>query len=149
MDITNTMAQLEAAVANQLALSGSDESVEAAAEALLAALEPALRAAVVDLAEQAAVELNAQLPGHRIDVVIAEGEPSLKASLDDSNEVPVDDDYEARISLRLPGKLKELIEESAVDTGDSVNSWVVKAVSSNVRVRKRSSGTRITGTLDT
>ena len=67
------MAQLEAAVANQLALSGSDESVEAAAEALLAALEPALRAAVVDLAEQAAVELNAQLPGHRIDVVIAEG----------------------------------------------------------------------------
>ena len=122
--------------------------MEAAADALLAALEPALRAAAVDLAEQGAIELNAQLPGHRIDVVIADGEPSLKASLDDS-DVPVDNDYEARISLRLPGKLKKLIEESAGDTGDSVNSWVVKAVSSNVRVRKRSSGTRITGTLDT
>jgi len=42
-----------------------------------------------------------------------------------------------------------LIEESAGDAGDSVNSWVVKAVSSNVRVLKRSSGTRITGTFDT
>lgn len=149
MDISSTMTQIESAVANQIVLSGSDESVEAAAEALLAALEPALRQVVFDLAEQAAEEVNAQLPGHRVDVVIAEGEPVLKVSIEDSDPVGTDEDYEARISLRLPGKLKELIEESAGDAGDSVNSWVVKAVSSNVKVRKRSGGTRITGTIDT
>lgn len=149
MDSTNAVTQLEAAVANQLMLAGADESVDAAAEAVLAAIEPAMRAAVLDLAEQAATELDAQLPGHRVDVVMVEGEPTLRAQLDDRGDLPVDEDYEARISLRLPGKLKELIEESAGDSGDSVNSWVVKAVSSNVKVRKRSSGTRVTGTLDT
>lgn len=149
MDISSTMTQIESAVANQIVLSGADESVESAAEALLNALEPAMRQAVLDLAEQAAAEVAAQLPGHRVDVVMSEGEPVLKVLLDESDPVAVDDDYEARISLRLPGKLKELIEESAGDTGDSVNSWVVKAVSSNVKVRKRSGGTRVTGTIDT
>ncbi len=148
MDISSTMTQIESAVANQIVLSGADESVESAAEALLNALEPAMRQTVLDLAEQAAAEVAAQLPGHRVDVVMSEGEPVLKVLLDESDPVAVDDDYEARISLRLPGKLKELIEESAGDTGDSVNSWVVKAVSSNVKVRKRSGGTRVTGTID-
>ena len=150
MDITNVVTQLEGALANQLALAGGDESIEAAAEALVTVLEPSLRSAVVDLADQAAAEVSAQLPGHRVEVVMVEGEPSLRVALEEATNVAgSDDEYEARISLRLPTKLKELIEESAGDSGDSVNSWVVKAVSSNMRVRKRSTGTRITGTIDT
>jgi len=149
MDTTGPLASLEAAVNNQVMLSGGDESVEAAVEAILASLEPALRQAVFDLAEQASVEVAAQLPNHSVDVVIVDGEPSLRIATADSDEpVASGEDYEARISLRLPPSLKHLIEESAGETGDSVNSWLVKAVSNRVKVRERSSGTRVTGTID-
>jgi predicted HicB family RNase H-like nuclease len=143
------LAGLEAAVSNQLLLSGGDEAVESAAEAILASLEPALRQVVFDLAEQAAVEVAAQLPGHKIDVVIADGEPSLRVSSAESDDsVASNEDYEARISLRLPPSLKNLIEASAGETGDSVNSWLVKAVSNRVKIRERQAGTRVTGTID-
>lgn len=149
MDTTGPMAHLEAAVNNQLMLAGGDDAAEAAAEAILNSLEPALRQIVFDLAEQAATEVSAQLANHRVEVVISDGEPALRVSQEESSEsVAADEDYEARISLRLPPSLKHLIEESAGETGDSVNSWLVKAVSSRVRVRQRESGTRVTGTID-
>lgn len=149
MDATGIMAGLEAAVGNQVMLSGGDESVEAAVEAILGSLEPALRQAVFELAEQAALEVTAQLSGHRVEVVLSEGEPTLRVSaVEGDDPVPTNEDYEARISLRLPPSLKHLIEQSAGETGDSVNSWLVKAVSNRVNVRERQSGTRVTGTID-
>ena len=50
-DVPAAMAQLEAAVAGQVALGGADTATEQAAELLLAALEPALRQSVLSLAE--------------------------------------------------------------------------------------------------
>ena len=150
MDATTLTAQLEAAVANQVGMAGGDPVVERAAEALLAALEPALRQSVFELAEQAAVEVGAQLPSHRVDVVVQDGEPTLRVTGDESDDAsPPEEDYEARITLRLPERLKALIEESAGASGDSVNSWVVKTVSSRVKVKRRAAGTRVTGTIDT
>jgi hypothetical protein len=149
MDTTSVMAQLEAAVAGQAALGGADTATEQAAELLLAALEPALRQSVLSLAEQAAVEVGAQLPNHRVDVVLVEGDPSLRVAAAEA-EVPVTDaEYEARITLRLPDSLKKLIEESAGDAGDSVNSWVVKALSSSAGGKRRVSGRRVQGVIET
>ena len=149
MDVSTLVTQLEAAVAGQVALASGDPAVESAAESIVAALEPALRQSVMDLAEQAAAEVRAQIPGHRVDVVLIDGEPSLRLTAEDDDSTVPDDDYEARITLRLPEALKSLIEESANAAGDSVNSWMVKTVSSRVKVRRRPGGTRVTGTIET
>jgi hypothetical protein len=43
-------------------------------------------------------------------------------------QVPLDDDHgTARLNLRLPGSLKERIEEAAKAEGLSLNAWLVRA----------------------
>jgi len=149
MEITNTLAQFEAALAQQMALAGGDPSVEAAAEALLAAAQPAVRQMALDLAQQAAAEADAQLPEYRVEVVLEDGEPSLAVRREES-EVPfVSDDLAARITLRLPEALKEALETAARTDGESVNSYVVEALSKNTKRRSTSVGRRIQGTVQT
>lgn len=147
MEVGPILTGVEAAVSTQLAAGGADPAVEAAASSLLAALEPALRRAALELAQQAAEEVAAQLPGYQVDVVLADGEPTLR--IHEESDVPAAqaDDYEARITLRVPAALKGLVEEAAGETGDSVNSWVVKALSSRAR-RRRRRGRRVSGTFD-
>ena len=147
MDTTATFIRLEEALTRQLAMSPASDEVAAAATALLAALEPALQMTVFELAEQAAEEVDAQLPGHQIDVVLADGQPELRVSGESAAPLATDEDYEARISLRLPPSLKQRIEESASATGDSVNSWLVKTISA--RVNRPRVGTRIKGRIET
>ena len=43
----------------------------------MSALRPAMVRAVMDTAEQAALEVGARLPDHQIDVVFREGDPHL------------------------------------------------------------------------
>jgi hypothetical protein len=129
MDTQTALARFEAAIATQVAASG-DPALESAAQALLAALGPATRQLALELAEQAAAEVGAQMPDHEVDVVLREGEPALAVREPRVAETPRDEDYEARITLRLPPSLKSVVEESAGTTGDSVNSWVIKALSS-------------------
>ena len=57
-----------------------------------------------------------------------------------------DEDLTARISLRLPTSLKELIEASAGDTGESVNSWVIRTLEG--RTKRQPKGGRINTTFD-
>ena len=44
--------------------------------------------------------------------------------------------------------IKELVEQAAGSTGDSVNGWVVKALSSMARTSARIPGRRVTGTVE-
>jgi len=118
---------LQAALVSQVALTANDPTVDAAVGQLVEALGPALHVAVVELAEQAAAEVRAQLPGHQVDVVLADGDPTLRIT-----EAPVTaearsaaEDLDARITLRLTPTLKQLVEEAAQQAGDSVNAWVV------------------------
>jgi uncharacterized protein (DUF1778 family) len=53
-------------------------------------------------------------------------------------------DAEARITLRLPGYLKDLIAEAADGAGDSVNSFVVDALRSRAYERVASQSVRKT-----
>lgn len=146
MDTTSIISGVEGALADQLALAGGDPSVAAAGETLLAALRPALSRGALQLAEQAADEIGAQLPDHEVSVQLQEGEPNIVVRLTAHTVSYTTDDFEARLTLRLPPKLKQDLEEAAGSAGDSINSYVVKALASR---GVRRSGRRITGTFKT
>ena len=148
MNTAGLVANVESAVANQVVLTGNDPVVESAARAILTVLEPALQQAALDLAQQAAAEIEAQLGGQPVEVVIADGEPSLRVGSSDDDEPIGAEGYEARLTLRLPPRIKELVEQAAGSTGDSVNGWVVKALSSKARTSARIPGRRVTGTVE-
>ena len=147
VDTNTAVTRLEAALTSQLALAGADRAVESAAQSLLAALGPAVRQLAIDLAEQAAVELAAQLPEYQVDVVLREGEPALAVHPRAGGGL-MGDDYEARITLRLPNALKSLVEEAAGGSGESINSWVVRALS-GVAQRGARPGRRVSGVVRT
>lgn len=137
---------IEEAVESQLSVGDGGEAVEEAAAALMAALRPALQQAAFRLAEQAAAEVGAQLDGYKVSVVLEDGEPSLLVREDASARPVISDDLTARITLRLPDSLKDELESAAGASGDSVNAYVIKALSS--RAARRSSR-RITETFET
>ena len=56
-------------------------------------------------------------------------------------------DLDARITLRLPSNLKQLIEEAADIGGDSVNAYVVKTLSGSAKTARKS-GNTIKGRYD-
>jgi hypothetical protein len=149
MDIDSVVGQLNAQVYGQLRLAGDDEAVEAAGEAILAALEPALRQIGMSLAEQAAAEVGAQLPNHTVDVVLSEGQPSLVVR-DSGEEITVStDQLDARITVRLPEDLKEELEAAANDMGDSMNTFVIRALAGTTRAERRSNRATFKGTIET
>lgn len=148
MDTHSAAARFEAALTQQLAIA-SDPAVEAAARALQATLAPATRQLAMELAEQAAGEVTAQLPEHEVDVVLREGEPALVVRPAVAAAAPAsDEELEARITLRLPPSLKARVEEAAGDLGDSVNSFVLKALSARTS-RPSGLGRSVRGTVQT
>jgi len=133
MQTSAILHNLESALESQLALAGADPNLEAAGRAILAALRPALKEAAFDLAGQAAEEVRAQVSGHRVDLTVVDGEPTIRITPEEQHMAPsVEEDFDARITLRLPPSIKEIVEQAASESGDSVNSWVVKALSRRV-----------------
>ena len=149
MDIDSVVAEFKTMLYGQLRLAGEDPSVDAAAEAIIATLEPALKQAASTLAEQAAVEVGSQLPDHKVDVVLSSGQPTLVVR-PTSDVITVNtDDLGARITVRLPEDLKDDLEVAASDLGDSVNTFVVRALAGNAKRSKASSRSVFEGTIDT
>jgi hypothetical protein len=147
VDSKVALTRFEAAVTNQVALAGGDPAVESAARALREALGPAARQLVVELIEQAATEVDAQLPYQRVEVVLRGGEPTLEVR-DEGERRPAGEEYGARITLRLPPSLKSAIEEAARSAGESVNSYLVSDLSRLVS-RSGRVGQRVKGTVRT
>ena len=149
MDSKAVLARFEAAVTNQVALAGGDPAVESAARALREALRPAARQLALELAEQASAEVDAQLPFHRVEVVLRGGEPVLDVrAAEEEERRPADEEYEARITLRLPPSLKSAIEEAARSAGESVNAYLVRDLSRSAS-RSGRVGRRMRGTVRT
>ena len=143
MHVEPILNSVRAALDNQLALSGDDPVVENVATILLDALRPTMRQAAVDIAKQAAVEIGAQLNGQAVDVVLVDDDIELRVvDAAGSAARPTDDgeDLAARITLRLPPSLKQLVEEVASGDGESVNSFVIDAL--NRRAKRPSPGGR-------
>lgn len=149
MDIDSLTGQVAAVVAGQLTLASDDPTVNAAGDAILAALGPALAQMGASLAEQAAAEVGSQLPDHDIDVVLRNGQPNLVVRATAQAVTISQDDLGARITVRLPEELKEDLETAASDIGDSVNTFVVKALAGKTKARGSDSRTTFEGTIQT
>lgn len=146
MQIDPLLGKVRGSLDEQLALSGLDETVEAAAVALGRVLEPVLRECAFELAAQAAAEVSAQLEGHEVEVVLVDGDPSLRVGEGRHGPVAAGEDYEARLTLRLPPTLKRIVEEAAANAGDSVNSWVVETLGS--RATRPAGRRHVSGSFD-
>jgi hypothetical protein len=137
MDLTPHVEALRQDLSRAAEVGGIE--VEVAAERLLAALDPAIRLALMDVLSQAAAEISEQLPGIAIDVRLKGREPELTvtgAPQEPAHETaapegePLDtdaDDGVARITLRLPEALKTRAEALAASRGQSLNTWLVAA----------------------
>ena len=58
-----------------------------------------------------------------------------------------EEDFDARITLRLPPSIKDIVERAASDSGDSVNTWVVKTLAGRAH-SNRPSRRRVAETFD-
>jgi len=149
MDTTVALTRFQAVLEQQMTLAAGDQAVEAAGLALVAAAQPALRALAFDLAEQAATEVRAQLPGYTIEVVLEQGDPVLRVRSEEApGRGPGDEAADARITLRLSPRLKEMVEEAAADHGESLNTWLVRMLSVHGG-RQHYRGRRMEGTIET
>lgn len=140
-------AKLEDHLAAQGRLAGEDPVVEQVVDVLIGSVGPAIRQAVLEIAEQAAGEIGAQLTTGRIEVVLSDGEPTMALRSDVAEQTFSTEDLEARMTVRLPANLKIALEEAADDTGDSMNSFVIKTLASGTTRSRR--GRRIRETFNT
>ncbi|MDH3730842.1 MAG: hypothetical protein OES13_06945 [Acidimicrobiia bacterium] len=149
MNIEASIIAFEETLAQQATLGG--DAVEEAAGALLQAVRPAVERLALSMAEDAALEVAAQLPDATVRVVIEEGSPALMVERQETVETAAfkGEDLEARLTLRLPTGLKSAIEEAAGDAGDSVNSHVVEALGQALQRHRQVSTRRFTGTIET
>jgi hypothetical protein len=149
MQVQPIINAVQAALASQGSLAGGDVAVEEAVDHLVAGLAPAIRQAAMDLAEQAACEVRAQLPDRTVDLVLADGDPALRiAEAAVPTESTTTEELDARITLRVPPSLKSLIEDAAETAGASVNSWVLDALSRRARKPQQAQGFRMTRSFD-
>jgi hypothetical protein len=149
MQVQPIINALHAALAGQGSLAGGDVAVEEAIDHLVVALAPAIRQAAMDLAEQAACEVRAQLPDRTVDLVLSDGDPSLRIAESAAAAEPTTaEELDARITLRVPPSLKSLIEDAAETAGASVNSWVLDALSRRARKPAHVQGFRTTHSFD-
>lgn len=120
-----------------------DESTARAAELLAVALESSLARRLQEALAEAALELTAQLESGRIEVRVAGGDPELVyVREEEASPEPADEAFTARITLRLPERLKVRIEAAASTDGVSVNTWLVQALQRASEPRRPAGGSR-------
>lgn len=149
MELSHAIAGLEASVENQLRVAGP-EAAEVGAQ-FMAALQPAIKQTLMEVVSMAATEVSSQLPTHKVEVRIVDGDPELAVTSETSPPPPppppgVEVD-EARITVRLPGYLKDIIAEAASTSGDSVNTFVVDTLKTQAQTKK-SGATRHRGKIE-
>jgi len=123
-------AQIDALTADLQAVAGDDAASRAALDRLVRALELSLRVRLLDLIGEAAAELSSQLPAGRVEVRLEGADPALVyvADPEAGPALSHEDDQPARITLRLPERLKASAEAAAAREAISVNAWLVRAV---------------------
>lgn len=145
MDLTGVVGRFEETLGRHAMLAG--EETAALAEALLGALRPAAERMALDLAEQAAVEVGAQLPDVAVEVRLRHGEPEMVVTRSGAGDELAAGELGARLTLRLPDALKQAVEAAAESAGQSINAFVVRALST--ATRRATKGRRFTGTVRT
>lgn len=139
MQLSHAITNLESAVETQLRVAGPD--IAEAGTQLMAALKPAITQTMMEVVTMAVTEISSQLETQTIDIKLVDGDPELVVSEDPAAMPPPpppppaggDDADEARLTVRLPGYLKDLIANEADTAGDSINSYVVDILSRKAR----------------
>ena len=126
-----------------------DDAIAEAARRISAALESSLRLRLMDALGEAAAELTNQLPDGHVEVRVAGGEPELVYVPEPGAPAPSGlEDLTARITLRLPETLKEIVDAAAQEAGVSANTWLLQQIHRSADPSKRRphhSGRRMTG----
>ena len=120
-----------------------DERTQEVARSLMAALDPALRLVALQMLTDAAEELNDELDGERVTVVMdgpaarfmvtqaapweARPDQQGQAASGRPGDQEDQEDQEVRTTLRLPGSLKRDIDAAAQAQGRSLNAWMIEA----------------------
>ncbi|MFE3458431.1 histidine kinase [Nocardiopsis aegyptia] len=151
-----------------VAAEAGDEDTRVIAERLTAALEPAARLTLLDTLSAAADEITrdlapgsveVRLRGRQTDFIVtspdfddaAEGEATAPAHEGDGEDqralaaqlrADAEEGGTSRITLRMPDRLKPLVEEAARAEGLSVNAWLVRAVATSLDTGRRRPETR-------
>ena len=140
-----------------------DDRTQDVARSLAAALDPALRLVALQMLTDTADELNGELDGAHVAVVMDGATPHLlvtQADRSDEREqdhvtgpnrhaetpvhaVPeVEEGPEVRTTLRLPESLKQQIDAAARAQGRSVNAWLVEAARGALPEQSSASGSQ-------
>ena len=140
-----------------------DDRTQDVARSLAAALDPALRLAALQMLTDTADELNGELDGAHVAVVMDGATPHLlvtQADRSDDREqdhvtgpdchaqTPVQavsevaEGPEVRTTLRLPESLKQQIDAAARGQGRSVNAWLVEAARGALSEQSFTSGSQ-------
>lgn len=122
--------------------------VQAAAERLALALDPAARLALMEALSHAAGEITAALPsggvqvrldGRDLDFVVEHPAPPPTTDQAIAPEPETDGDV-ARVSLRLPENVKSRAEEAAAQARMSLNTWLVGVIRAATRAPDQVAG---------
>ena len=139
MNLNPYVATLEESLA--AAAAAGDDGTRRTAAALTAALEPAVRLALMNALADAALEITDALGDRTVEIRLEGGEPGVVVSADpaegDHHADPLDDAGEpSRITLRLPESLKSQAELSAAGQGVSLNTWLTRVVQEALRAER-------------
>lgn len=136
------------------ARAGGDEAVELA-ELLAGSLESSARLVILDALVEASAEITARLApgsvevrlrGRDADLVVttAEAVPATSTPVPTPAADDGDEGGTARLSLRLPERLKPRIEDEAEAAGLSVNAWLVRTIGAALADRPATSAPTVT-----
>jgi hypothetical protein len=119
---------------------GDDRAAEVGAQ-LAEALTRSAPLRFQEALGDALLEANEQLPSGHLELRLAGSDPGIVFVDEEAAPAPaaVDEPSAARLTLRLPERLKLQLEEAAAREGVSVNTWLVRALSGAV---SRPHGTR-------
>ena len=95
----------------------------------------------------ALLEANEQLPSGHLELRLAGGDPNV-VFIEEEGAVPAapaDEPSAARLTLRLPARLKSELEAAAAAEGVSLNTWLVRALTGAVSRPPHRSGRRLVG----
>ena len=129
------------------AAAGTDET-RRTADLLAAALDPAVRLAILDALSAAMADVTAALPDVTVELRMHGREPRIAVDTVEPGPTapaPASDEADgtARVTLRLPESVKARTEDAAARDGVSVNSWLVRAVVQALDAPSRSGSARI------
>jgi hypothetical protein len=131
-------------------LAPGNEDVVAAARTLAHAIAASAATRLLDAMSRAALSLSAEMEHGHVEVRVVGTDPELLYVEDEPPPTRMSSTEEsatARITLRLPQRLKDDIETAASRSGNSVNTWLVRtleAATSGARQRLHV-GTRLRG----